>query len=145
MGKSVELECRNCHSVFWRDQKEVNRQIRKGRDYFFCSQSCSARAKYRSRKNSRKECKIDAKDLKDLFEFQGGICPLTGWKLSLPINTEIGFENHDIKNASLDRIDHAKGYIPGNLRFVAIIANVARSNYSDYDLVKFCSAVVNNM
>jgi hypothetical protein len=42
----------------------------------------------------------------------------------------------------LDRIDHSKGYIEGNVRFVACIANYARNAFTDEDLQEFCEAVV---
>jgi hypothetical protein len=45
-------------------------------------------------------------------------------------------------NASLDRIDSQKGYLKGNVRFVALMANLARADFRDRDLLIFCRAVV---
>lgn len=40
--KVIELSCTNCSSHFEIPLNEYKRQIKKGRDYFFCSRSCSA-------------------------------------------------------------------------------------------------------
>lgn len=47
-------------------------------------------------------------------------------------------------NASLDRIDNAKGYIQGNVRFITVMANLARSTFTDEQVLEFCHAVVQN-
>ena len=43
--------------------------------------------------------------------------------------------------ASVDRIDNHKGYVPGNIQFVCMIANFAKNVFSESDLLMFCSAV----
>lgn len=45
------------------------------------------------------------------------------------------------KRASLDRVDCSLGYVRGNVRFVSVIANYARMNFTDEELVGFCHAV----
>jgi hypothetical protein len=86
---------------------------------------------------------IDPQYLKDLWESQRGLCPLTGWKLSLPISARRGWEQgHHPHNASLDRIDQSKGYVRGNVRFVVLIAQYARHSWSDDVVREFASAVV---
>lgn len=54
-------------------------------------------------------------------------------------------KDSDRERASLDRIDNSNGYLQGNVRFVSKIANYARNEYSDDDLLEFCNAVVNHM
>lgn len=49
---------------------------------------------------------------------------------------------HHPQNASLDRLDQTKGYIKGNVRFVALIVNYARHSWTDNDVVTFARAVV---
>jgi hypothetical protein len=85
---------------------------------------------------------ITTEYLKDLWNKQNGKCLITGWKLVLPENGTKGFINTKPENASLDRIDNGKGYVQGNVRFICLIANLARSQFSDDELRKFCSAVV---
>jgi hypothetical protein len=87
---------------------------------------------------------IDLKYLKALWDTQYGICPFTGWELVLPEGSSVR-KNKSTKRASLDRIDNLKGYVKGNVRFIAIIANYCRNNFSDNELKLFCEAVSKNM
>lgn len=59
----------------------------------------------------------------------------------LPRDTS-GFIADTRENASLDRIDNSLGYVVGNVRFVAVMANLARGEYSDSELRSFCASVV---
>ena len=78
--------------------------------------------------------------LRLLWEQQGGVCPFTGWPLQLPTTTR-RWKTKNLRCASLDRIDSTQGYVQGNVRFIALMANLARSTCSDEDLVSFCKAV----
>lgn len=40
--KALSLTCKNCGNSFIKTEKEYNRQIKNGRHYFYCSQSCSS-------------------------------------------------------------------------------------------------------
>ena len=79
---------------------------------------------------------VDLEYLQKLWDSQDGTCPFTGWKM-LFNRTERAVP----RTASLDRIDSTKGYIPGNLRFVCVMANLARNRFSDEELKEFCRAV----
>lgn len=46
-----------------------------------------------------------------------------------------------MKQASMDRLDHKKSYTKNNIRFVSIVANIARNSFSDNQLYEFCKAV----
>jgi len=98
------------------------------------------RSQYRDRKK-KYGCDITVEYLKQLWEEQGGICPFTKWKLILPQNTSKAWEINDPRNASLDRIDNSKGYIQGNVRFISVMANIARQTFSDEQLIDFCNHV----
>jgi len=95
-------------------------------------------------KDRHKTFDIDLKYLKDLWESQNGICPFTGWNLVLPDNIGGWKTYRNGRRASLDRIDNSKGYVSGNLRFISFMANIARSNMTDEELVEFCKAVADN-
>lgn len=82
---------------------------------------------------------IDLDYLKNLWEIQQGICPFTKQKLELRTHTSTSTANP--YSASLDRIDNTKGYIKGNVRFVALIFNYARNTFTDSDVIKFCQQV----
>jgi len=97
------------------------------------------RAQYRNKKNNR-GCNITVEYLKKLWQEQNGICSLSGKELILPIDSD-GWLKTDPYNASLDRIDNSKGYIEGNVRFIAFMANVARLTFTDEQLKEFCKNV----
>lgn len=90
-------------------------------------------------RNRGKDYDIDCEYLKELWQTQNGICPITKKKLEL--------RSHSYNNksqpysASLDRIDNTKGYIKGNVRFVCLIFNYARNSFSDNDVINFCKIV----
>jgi hypothetical protein len=46
--------------------------------------------------------------------------------------------------SSLDRIDNNKGYIKGNVRFVCLMFNIARNDFSDNQVIEFCKQVASN-
>jgi|SaaInlV_100m_DNA_2_1039680.scaffolds.fasta_scaffold08447_6 hypothetical protein len=90
------------------------------------------------------DVEIDLHYLMELWDFQSGICPITGWKLDLP-HGSIGWKTPlNNKRASVDRIDNDKGYVKGNVRFISYMANVARNRMSDEELIEFCKAVASH-
>ena len=88
-------------------------------------------------------CSITLEDLRSLWDSQQGKCPLTGWALVNPQTTGVR-EPRNPDRASLDRVDGSKGYVPGNIRFVCMMANFAKNTFSDEQLVDFCRAVARN-
>lgn len=169
----IKLICKYCNESFFREKGEVNRNKKAGRKTF-CGRACARAYENKTNPNhntdhldssnrrdeytpyrwymkvinnknrSKKTKNLDLEYLKNLYESQKGICPLTGWKLVLPNSTK-GFKGKmDIKRASLDRIDNSIGYVRGNVRFVSVMANWARNECNDFQLFKFCMAVVNN-
>jgi hypothetical protein len=102
------------------------------------------RGKYRSLETKRYDCNITTLYLKNLWEQQEGICPITGWNLILPKDSAYPWNKKLPNNASLDRIDNSKGYIEGNVRFIAFIANMARNEFSDDQVIEFCKATTEN-
>lgn len=84
---------------------------------------------------------LTAEYLKDLWDQQQGRCPFSGWALQLPDSTR-KWRVKVPACASLDRIDSTRGYFRGNVRFVALMANYARSSFEDDALVEFCRAVM---
>lgn len=168
----MKIACGTCEKEFEILDKEYRRQLKRGRDRFFCTRSCAAaknneenprpgnpqfliadnrkdeytsfrwfvrRGEYRDKKKGY-GCDLTVEYLKQLWEKQNGICPFTGWKLILPKDSE-AFESKNVANASVDRIDNSKGYMQGNIRFIAVMANFARQAFSDEDLIKFCKDV----
>jgi hypothetical protein len=103
-------------------------------------------------KRREPESVLTLQDLKDQWDRQDGRCVYTGWKLELPAYHLERAETkgrqrrftRNLRRASLDRIDSSKGYERGNIQFVCLMANIAKSDYSSEDLVRFCQAVAWN-
>ncbi len=87
--------------------------------------------------NHGKRVHLTKEYLLQLWADQGGLCALS----SIPMTTTRG-EGRIPTNASVDRIDPAKGYLPGNVRLVCLQANGARGEWGDEQLLAFCRAVV---
>lgn len=93
-------------------------------------------ARGRSRGTKTGDATITLDHLSHLLTAQHGLCPLTGLRL-----TFLRSHGRVFTNASLDRIDQSKGYIPGNVRLVTMWANLARNNLNDKDFIFFCDLV----
>lgn len=86
------------------------------------------------------EWAVSVSYLDTLIETQNWTCSLTGEKLSF----NHGYNNSLGGNASLDRIDSGRGYLPGNVRFVTKAVNFAKQALTDADFVELCDRVVNH-
>jgi hypothetical protein len=103
----------------------------------------------RRNKEGGNECEITPEYLSEIYKNQNGVCPITGWKLIIPLNTNgwkdkgsRGYAKCDNpRNASLDRIDNSKPYINGNVRFISVMANYARNDFEDSDVIEFGKAI----
>ena len=85
---------------------------------------------------------LDLPYLKQLWESQQGRCGLTGLQLRLPCKMQDWqARKKDPFKPSLDRIDGNLGYVKGNVRYVSVIANLARSCFSDQQVLDWCLAV----
>jgi hypothetical protein len=89
----------------------------------------------RSRKKNR-EMTVDREYLLKLLEKSKGKCALSG----LPMTMKV----YDPYRASPDRKDSRKGYVKGNIHFVAACVNIAKSDLNTKDFVKMCKAVAAN-
>lgn len=83
---------------------------------------------------------VDCSYLKQIWEQQNGICPITNRKLELRTHSYTNMKHP--YSASLDRIDNTKGYVKDNVRFVSLIFNYARNTFSDNEVIDFCKAVI---
>lgn len=98
------------------------------------------RARQRHQANNAKTLDLTLEQLKEVWHNQNGLCPYTGWALELP-------KHHCRKTqrtASLDRIDSSKGYIVGNIQFVSVMANFAKSDFDNTVMQEFCRAIKNH-
>lgn len=154
----VEVSCCYCGKVHKKTSIEIKRKL-KHDSKFFCSRSCSAKGnssknprgkdeftvfrKFLNKANSRKiikdfDCDITLEYLKELWEKQRGVCPYLGIVLSLGPT-----RNPNLK-ASLDRIDSSKGYIKGNVQFISMTMNYAKSSFNEEVLYNLIDLIVKN-
>jgi hypothetical protein len=85
--------------------------------------------------SGNREFSITLDDLKDLWNQQNGVCAVTGLELVIK-----AFDDNQSKSpfqASLDRIDNSKGYTKNNIRFVCLMFNYARNNFTDAETLEF--------
>lgn len=87
------------------------------------------------RKNLDKN--LDVQFLKELWDSQNGCCAITGFKLEHKYLSWTKNKPKSPYQASLDRIDNSKGYIKSNVRFVCLMYNYARNNFSDEETIQF--------
>ena len=82
------------------------------------------------------EC-VSTDALETLWYSQRGCCALTQWPMTLELGRGVV-----PTNCSIDRVNSALGYVPGNVQLVCRAANVAKSDLSVSDFLQLCRAVV---
>jgi hypothetical protein len=96
-------------------------------------------ARLRAKKKGR-EFNIDHTYLLELYNNQNGKCAKTG--RSFVFETD-GIENRSKDGPSLDRIDSSLGYIKGNVQLVTYHYNVAKSSFTEADLLELAKDILN--
>lgn len=93
---------------------------------------------YRRVKARYKEVNLTLEDLKQQWELQQGKCAYTSLLLILPSNKH----KTDIRyTASLDRIDSTKGYIKGNIQYVAMPINFMKHTLNHNTFVEYLKEI----
>lgn len=158
--KKVEVHCYNCNASIMKDDSEVKRNERLGRNNF-CSISCSKKipenlemlnslrvyahltpANRRNEytgfrehliraKRRSKDVNITLHDLKDIWEEQKGICPYSKVQLEF---VKLKDKNNPIYTMSLDRKDSTLGYIKGNIQFISIAMNLMKNSMTEEEM-----------
>ena len=93
--------------------------------------NCRRNAKVRGQ-----ECTITADDIEAL------LAPMTCSATGLPLTLE--HEGGTTRNPwapSIDRLDNALGYVPGNVRVVCVLYNLARNDFPDEALLTMAKAL----
>ncbi len=162
----ISIECNNCQCLFLREEKEVNRCVRK-KSLVFCSSKCCGEGKrrrggpgnyrnfqgkvwvskedkyspfrklLRKIKSRRFSYSVTVDELYALWQKQNGRCAYTGIPISMS-------EKKNHLAASLDRIDSKEGYHLNNIQYVSLMVNYAKSDFSEETLMRFITAIKNN-
>jgi hypothetical protein len=92
--------------------------------------------------NRGKGCDLDDSYLLRLWEEQN-VCPYSGVKLSMPRPSYPGkrTSNNPLSTASIDRIDSSKGYVQGNVQYVAMFINWMKGPMSHEQTIEACKAI----
>lgn len=85
--------------------------------------------KHRGKKAPRYENHITRGHLWALWDKQKGLCAITGIRMDHKRNT--------LYTVSIDRIDSSIGYIDGNVQLVCKAINLAKSTYSNAEIIEF--------
>ena len=75
----------------------------------------------------------------EIFERQQGRCAISGIEM-----TKVVGQGHVLTNVSIDRIDSAKEYLPGNVQLVCHIVNLMKHNMATAELVAWCNNIVHH-
>lgn len=73
---------------------------------------------------------------------EGMLAPMVCSATGLPLTW--GHDGDTSRNPwapSIDRLDCSKGYVPGNVRVVCVLYNLARSDFRDEDLLEVAKAL----
>ncbi len=169
MTKVVELICKQCDCKFDKVKKEYDRQVRNGRDYFFCSLTCNTKCTNSKNNNlGNYLCDVSLLTLSnngkdDLSPYKTYLrrceqrkqhCDLTWFDLKTQFecqqgkcaltNVDLVLENkvsNPNYSASLDRIDSNKGYVKDNIQWVSVITNLAKNKYPIYIIEEYFSII----
>ena len=99
-----------------------------------------------------RQVKVDIQYLDNLIEKQNFKCALSGVKLNYPIYSRStvsqakSYNKNPNKartesNASLDRIDSTKDYIPGNVQWIYYPLNAMKNTMKDKEFINLCKMV----
>lgn len=158
--KKLEVQCYSCNAIILKDNSEVKRNEKLGRNNF-CSISCSKKipeniemlainrtSVHLNAGNRRDEftgfrehllrakrrtqnVDITLEDLKETWDSQQSICPYSKVKLEF-VNQKS--RNNPIYTMSLDRINSNLGYVKGNIQFISIAMNLMKNSMTEKEM-----------
>lgn len=128
--KEYYQDNKESHNSYHRQKYQKNKEkyTKQTRDFYKDN-----REKYllnKSRERAKKDSLEHTISLSDIVIPE--YCPVLGIKLT----TDLGMGQLET-NASLDRIDSSKGYVPGNVQVISRKANTMKSNATYKELKKF--------
>jgi len=154
--RHVKIQCAYTKEWFWKYKSEYIRKKRsnpncpfykdlkaKAAAYqdkytpfrYFMMRACKKRVSTGSRRKEFKDFDVTLEYLYELWGEQGGICPYSGLKMTLPQTRDMLRDSPFC--ASLDRTDPKKGYVIGNVKFVTQFVNLGKNKYSEKQIKEF--------
>lgn len=138
-------ECKECYRAK-RKNPEVMETSRQYENGYYQTQRGRLVHLYRNAKRrallTGKEIDIDTEFLEELWVKQNGCCAKTGNKFVLETN---GLANKSPYNPSVDRIDNTKGYTKDNVQLVTYHYNIAKSTYTEEQLIQLAKDILNGV
>lgn len=126
-----------CKSCGTRMQKNRNRNLPDDRKLEKCLRWRWLGARDRSTRHTDVEFSITLDDIKNLWVAQDGTCALSGIKMTYELQN-----GRTPTNVSIDKIDHTKGYVTGNIQLVCMACNQIKSDLSEEEMYQFCKKIV---
>ena len=126
--------CKDCYT---KRQKERNKSLSDDKKLAKCLRWRWLGARDRSTRHPDVEFSITLEDIQDLWVSQDGTCALSGIKMTYELQN-----GRTPTNVSIDKIDHTKGYVTGNVQLVCMACNQIKSDLSEEDMYQFCKKIV---
>jgi len=146
MGEDVNFFCNLSCTASFRNKNLTEEQLTRNRHHLLKiskhASNAARRNNYKGRftyylkkaRSRNRTMNIDNNCLEEIWSRQGGRCAISG--IELIINKGRKSDKH-LRLASLDRIDSTKGYLKGNVRFIAVPLNYAKNDYDNDEFSEF--------
>lgn len=125
--------CKQCGTL---RQKKHNRSLPDGQKLEKCLKWRWLGARDRSKRDNI-DFSLTLDEIKELWKVQEGTCALSGIKMTYELQN-----GRTPTNVSIDKIDHTKGYVAGNVQLVCMACNQIKSDLSEDEMYKFCKKIV---
>lgn len=125
-----------CRSCYTERQKRNNKSLPDDKKLAKCLRCRWLGARDRSKRDGI-DFSLTLDDINDLWVAQDGTCALSGIKMTYELQN-----GRTPTNVSIDKIDHTKGYVTGNVQLVCMACNQIKSDLSEEDMYQFCKKIV---
>jgi len=94
-------------------------------------------------KKNKVEVNLTKEDLYNLYDKQNKLCSVTKFIMTANNKQERG-KKSSLRNISIDRINHDKGYIIDNIQLICYGVTLLKLKFTPDELRTFCLAIINN-
>lgn len=118
----------------YRGTGKVNKYPKKDRRLISAIRNRITSSKSRNTKRSNTPFDIDLDYMYTLWNYQKGLCALTGYPMVI--------DGHTNLRLSIDKIKPNLGYTKGNVQWTIFSANRAKGDLSSKDFIKMCKMII---